>query len=218
MEKFRDMIDEMAMNRGSITHGADSREKEWLNTSDNHKDLIRDRIGSNHYKVYQVGSTYFLTTENNEYLGYIEFDITRKYHIIRMSSSNIERGFYIIMFTTILSSGVKEIVSDSMLSTNAIKSYEKINKSKSSISLKVTDGVNYWDFSREMLLNDDSYRVSVKEKHDLNELFNEYYNRIDEDLEYNGVTTPSSYKRSYENKTETCDWFLFGNLDNMKGI
>ena len=212
---FRSIVSEMARETGYTDNSSFNMSSEWnfFKNDMKHCELIRDRIGSQHYKVFKCLSTYFLISEDNEYLGSIEFNITSKYHIIVSSNSLIDRGFYAIMFTTILSNDVKEIVSDTSLSSNAIGSYDRLNKGHTSLKIQITDGVQYWGFDKMKLVSDNQLRVSIKEKSSLNELFDEYYKRIDDRCEVTG--RPLSYMNEYINKLPGCDHFLFGNLNDM---
>jgi hypothetical protein len=200
---FREMIDEMAVNRGYTDSSSFNRKADWNIIKNRKHDVIRDRIGSNHYKVVKDGSTYYLVSENNEYLGSIEFRIGSK-HIILASNSLIDRGFYAIMFTVILSSGVKEIISDSLLSTNAIDSYEKLAQGHTSLKVEITDGIEMYPFDRNRLLSNRHLRVSVTEKHNTKEIFEEYYNRLE---------SSRSFINEYNTYSGGLDVFLFGSLD-----
>jgi hypothetical protein len=166
--------------------------------------LLKDKVSKERYKVYKTDLLYFLVSENDDYLGCIE--IKNKH--IKSSDSKLKRGFYLIMFTVILTD-INEIFSDFRLSTQAINSYEKLAKNNQlSIKLYNTVSKEYFNFSKEKL-KEDNIIVSIKEKHNgsINEMFKEFYER----LSYN-----SSMRVAYENKSSVIDNYQF--CENIKEV
>lgn len=149
-----------------------SREFEFIeqfNTS--FMKLLKNGINSEHYNLYQYGSgTFYLTDENNKYLGFIDGYVDDKNrYFISMSSSEIKGNFYNLMFTSILGyTNIKEILSDDSLSPKAAKAYENLlNKSQLKVQLvqlvQLLSHNNYEDFDINKLFSDKKYRASVTE-------------------------------------------------------
>jgi hypothetical protein len=115
---------------------------------------------------------------------------------------------------TILSTDrVVEILSDDSLSEQAINSYARITVN-GYLNVQVYDSVNnlYYPFSKELLLSNKAYRVSVteKQKNTIGEHFEEYYRRINktETLE-NGFIMKLGLTDAYENKRGVINNYLF---------
>lgn len=164
---FRKYLIEMAYNNG-ITSDL-SREYEWNNIKNTEFVLlINDKISSQHHKLFQYGdSTFYLTTEENEYLGYIEMQYNNAVdaYAITHSSTKLQRGFYNIMFTSILKlTDIKRILSDESLSVLAISSYTKLS-TLPHIKMKIYDPYvgKYKEFSKEALLEKPKNRVLIYE-------------------------------------------------------
>jgi hypothetical protein len=217
MKTFEKFIREMALERGVHHQNAYSRKFEWDRDKEEYKNkgllfLERKDIGSQHLRLYRLGtSQFFLTDEQDEYKGHIEATLNNGIAKIGNSNSNIRRGFYNIIFTTMLSlDDISEIRSDHLLSTNAINSYEKLLVN-SSLALQVYNPINfkYYPFSREELLKLPKNVVSIKEKHSLSEHFGEYYSRIYSSETINGVEIPTGYSTEFKNYGSGIDNFLF---------
>lgn len=174
-----------AIATGIHTEGH-SREGEFTSYfRDDYYKLLTDKISSKNYKIYYDGfkpenRTYYLTDANDKYLGHIEMYNSK----IGDSHSEIDKGFYNLMFTSILSiGGVNEIFSDVSLSENAINAYDRLNKS-SNLKIQVLTHEGYFDFSIDKLLEKSANRVSIKLKHyDIKEeVLSEYFRRKEDYL------------------------------------
>ncbi|MDD2505593.1 MAG: hypothetical protein PHF21_04945, partial [Bacilli bacterium] len=206
-----DNISEMAHISGKLMANSYSREPEWnMYYKGKHKPIL-ERIGSSHYKLYKIMSNYFLTTEDDNYLGYIELENKNGKHLISSSSTLLERGFYNIMFTCILSLNINEILSDTNLSTNAVNAYNRLFVNDY-LLIRIYDPIDnkYLPFSKEILASHGSYRVSVmeKEKGSIKEHLEEYYNRIDK-FDDEAKTIWSSYNKMYSIYHNCIDNYLF---------
>lgn len=205
---------EMAIEKGTYSKGT-FKNNDWDYYKDGHMsfvELVKDRLGSARHKVYKTKNTYFLISEDDVYLGHIQFDRKGKTINIESSNSEINEGFYLIMFTVILSDNVDEIISGKSLSTQAIKSYENLYKKLSIFNIRVKTCNNYIDFSKEGLLNDKNNVVSISSSN-IKEYFEDYYDKISDDPknfnEHTGNSYP--YKRMYEERSEDTDIFLYCN-------
>ena len=208
----------MARNRGQGSYNAHSGKSDWEFELDRDtKELVKDNIGSKRYKLYKVFSKYYLTSESDVYLGRIELTEPNKgVSVIETSHSNMRKGFYNIIFTSILgNTNIKEILSDTELSNQAIKSYSKLSRLN---NIKI----NIWnmsqgkmDYSEESLLSDGSFRVSITESWNLHEVFKRYNKRyLQKDINENSEDKYlkihiNTHRRSYLEKCSSLDNFLF---------
>ena len=207
------ILQELAVDVGKQNDKQNSREFDWNKFyRDTDIPVLEQKdIGSNRYKLYRVYSSFFLTTENNDYLGILVLNINNRTGIITLSNSKLKTGFYNIMFTTILSLDiVDELLSDVKLSSNAIKAYLNLSiNNMLSIKVLTIDG-SYIDISRDNILNNNTNRFSVKEKYNkgsIRESFTDYYTRIYE-VSDNDLIVPA-YVWLYNNKDSWLDSFLF---------
>lgn len=200
------MADETGVNGSTF-----DRTSEWGDFIKNSTftKLIYDNLGTNRYKVYRYGSElYYLTDENNNYLGHIELENNR----INSSFSKLKGGFYNIMFTIILTQ-IQYIISDKSLSTQAIRSYEKLNqlpaKKYKMYVISNNNISNTKPFSKEELLSNSSNRVMITEKSQnyMLESIKDYYTRINKYDKLSGY--PLSLTKYYNEKNEICDLYLF---------
>jgi hypothetical protein len=216
MITFNEFINlgEMARETGETSLNTNSKEREWNKFYKNteFKKLILKDIGANHLKLYRVANiNFYLTDENDEYKGQIELDINNKVGIISNSHSSLERGFYNIMFTSLLGSGlVTQIISDEELTTNAINSYEKLNRNGSLVIQVYTPDKKYLEFTRENLKQNVLNRISVTERElgEASRVFEDYYSRIYK-LKDPDVLHESGYRSSYLKYCSSLDNFLF---------
>lgn len=196
-----------------MNHGANNLKDEWKKYKDSKfmKLLLKD-IGADHYSIYKNGKTYFLITENNKYAGYIDGDIKNNKFYIAKSSSNIKNGFYQMMFFGLfVGLKVDEILSDTNLSDNAIKSYEKLNNvgESSPYTIKVVTENGYEPFNRELLLKHPNYKISVRDRRgNLVEKHNTFVHRVYQMDEETGV--PRAFNVLYARHDTSCNNFLFG--------
>jgi hypothetical protein len=175
-------IDEMAVTSARYKRGAFSKKDDWdLQGSDRRIfSLVKDKINSKQMKLFKNKQNYFLISKDDEYLGHIQIEESRGKAFITGSSSNIESGFYNIIFIAILTfTDIDEIISDSSLSTNAIKSYENLEKNNS-LNLKILNDGNYYEFSKEELLKNADAKVSIKSAGRLHENFERFIKEVQE--------------------------------------
>ena len=112
---------------------------------------------------------------------------------------------------------IKGILSDTLLSPEAIKAYEKLDKSNTYLNIYVTDGKNNYKFSKEKLLESPKNRVLVTtDKKELKEHFETIEKRKNkgssniEDQDYN------SFKKMFIESSTTLDVMEFGDyLENL---
>lgn len=178
MNKFKTwLLNEMALNTG-INMGGLSRESEFTSleipTSEFSIQIINN-YSSQHYNIYKYGSTFYLASKDNNYLGYLEvspFSSTKGQ--IGASHSILKGGFYNLMFSAVLAyTEFNEIFSDTSLSSQAINSYENLNN-KSHLKIRVYTSSGYTEFSKDILLNDVNNIVSISESFNLKEYYNKY--------------------------------------------
>ena len=171
--------------------------------------LIKHKL-NNKMKIYKSESNYFLVNKYDEYLGHIQY--SEKDDIIKIETSNseLQKGFYEIMFTAILGSGVKEIISDTALSTLSIKSYINMSRKISNFELAIKTNKGYKSFSKEELLNGSNV-VSIKQSHNLEEMFRDYYNKIDPNSGevINKIFIPGTYLKMYNEDHEGIGFLLY---------
>jgi len=184
MKTFDEYMNEMATHMGHSPKGIFSK-KELFNDIKNSLILIKDKLPGG-YSVLKNESDYYLT-KNDDYMGHIEYIRTGSVISINHSHSEIKRGFYELIFSSILSDrlgsiGSIEILSDLSLSTQAIKSYENLNRSVSIFELAVKIGKTYHKYSTELLLSSRRAKVSIKSKHNITEVFDEYYKKLETGL------------------------------------
>jgi hypothetical protein len=133
------------------------KSKNYKNTK-----LLSDKL-PDHMKLYLYDDIYFLISEREEYLGYIELRTDGEIPRIVYTDSKLSGGFYLIMFTYIFKlTHITEILSDVSLSENAIKSYTKLSKNKSFEIRVYTKNKEYLPFSLRNLKSDELNRVSIK--------------------------------------------------------
>ena len=166
MKTFREWLRESG--KSSLTEvqrtGAQERddfsgEKEWNRLSKNN--LPKLLKSKDLYSLYKYHDYLFLVKDNN-YIAYMDgitdkLDGKKSFYITVMHSG--ERGSMDILFDLMKDSGYKYIVSDTMLSDDAIKYYEKLMKRHKYF------GVDYRDekikASDTELLSNPDYRIVI---------------------------------------------------------
>ena len=185
-------VSEMALPSGNLDKDSYSKEQEWNSKTDLSKNifikLLLDKMGGSRFKIYLEGtSSYYLTDENNSYLGQIEGDRTGNSLYIRTShaNSNKIKGFYSYIFPMLFSIGIEKIYSNNSLSNKAINSYIRLSNTTNMIKIQTynvkTNEYRDWDSeSQNILTSDISIIICVTEKHkgDITEHFNNYYYEI----------------------------------------
>ena len=162
--KYRDLLFEMAASSGKVAHGTNdySYEGKWNHLVD--KDLKNTKLLAkfDDKKMYLYDDIYFLTTDDDKYLGYIELRTDGKIPRIVYSDSRLPGGFYDTMFTNMFKhTSLEEILSDISLSDNAIKSYQKLAKNPKYLIRVITKSGEYLDFNKKNLMDNDFNRVSI---------------------------------------------------------
>jgi len=176
--------------------------------------LLKKDIGSKKYKLYKtdgIVTSYFLISENNKYIGRIQIDKINKDGYIKTSHGTI-KNFYQIMFT-LLVPDYRNIYSDVSLSTQAIKSYEKLAGSGTKLfKINIKDTRNkIHKFNKELLLQypGNVVQISESQKGFVNEHFKDYYTRIKQ----NQGVLPGVFKQMFISGDTNLDLFLFGKLE-----
>ena len=136
-----------------------SGEKEWVRLSKNN--LPKLLKSKNLYSLYKYHEYLFLVKDNN-YIAYMDgitdkLDGKKSFYIAVMHSG--ERGSMDILFDLMKDSGYKYIVSDTMLSNDAIKYYEKLMKRHKYFGVDYRDE-NVKALDSELLSNPD-YRIVI---------------------------------------------------------
>ena len=136
-----------------------SGEKEWVRLSKNN--LPKLLKSKNLYSLYKYHEYLFLVKDNN-YIAYMDgitdkLDGKKSFYITVMHSG--ERGSMDILFDLMKDSGYKYIVSDTMLSNDAIKYYEKLMKRHKYFGVDYRDE-NVKALDSELLSNPD-YRIVI---------------------------------------------------------
>ena len=129
------LIEGILWDVGNIESGF-SRKSDWNEFHKEHKDteLVQADIGSMRYKMYRHFSTYYLTTDSDEYMGYISFENNR----IKNAKSEITKGFYTIMFTVLIhNKQMLEICSDTEMSSSAISGWLNLHNSQNRLNISV---------------------------------------------------------------------------------
>ena len=208
-DNFFDYINEMGRVTDIIDASFHNRESDWVNRDKKMTTLIKKDFGSLHYRLYKIYNQYFLTNEYDEYFGSIEFEYDElKNKIGKIKSSykktKIKR-FYSIMFTVLLDTGeLKEIHSDTNISTKAYDSYKSLGNR---FNLKLS---NDEDVSKYKEYSD----VYIIVKEDEKNILDYWQNRIDnEDSYYEDGTlfTEGVYKKCYNYYDDMLDAMMFGN-------
>lgn len=136
-----------------------SAEKEWIRLSKNN--LAKLLKSNNEYSLYKCHDYIFLI-KGDKYIAHLDgitdkLENKKSFYITVMFSQ--ERGAMDILFDLMRDAGYKYIISDTMLSDDAIKYYEKLMKKHKYF------GINYKDervkVSDEELLNNPDYRITI---------------------------------------------------------
>jgi len=84
------------------------------------------------------------------------------------------------MVTSILSeTNITEILSDTSLSTQAIKAYENLNRKLSTFELGIKIGPAYKPFDKELLLTNKHTKVSIKAKFNFAEALDDCHRKLE---------------------------------------
>ena len=155
----------MAVRDGKREYTSLSKKTDWeLIKNTKFVKLIRKNINSK-FDLYSTlnESTFYLTNDMLDYLGYIEIEYQKDKSVVEIIASNsgIKSGFYNVMFTAIGSNtNISMILSDYHLSDNAVNSYEKLARSHI-LNIVVKEDDDYITFSKENLLRNKYNRVAV---------------------------------------------------------
>jgi hypothetical protein len=164
--KFRDIVLEAASS-GKVGHGTNdySYEGKWNHLIEKGFKNTKLLSSFDNMKMYLYNDIYFLTTDDDKYLGYIELRTDGDIPRIVYSDSRLPGGFYNIMFTNMFKhTTMKEILSDISLSDNAIKSYQKLAKNPKYNIRVITKSGEYLDFNKKNLMGNDFNRVSISSR------------------------------------------------------
>jgi dTDP-4-dehydrorhamnose 3,5-epimerase-like enzyme len=106
----------------------------------------------------------------------------------------------------ILSDNIEQIISDNKISKNALNSYKNLNN----FSIKLLWRDEYFNIDNEEILNKKDSRISIKEDFGAENLFIEYYSRLDKWIEQGEFR--SSWNRQYFNNDTNLDLLVFGQI------
>jgi hypothetical protein len=210
-EFLQESLLEMAYDSGVNDQQNYSKKKDWSFYKGRDKtQLIAKDLGGSHYKIYFSGlSSYFLTTEDDEYLGQLEGRYSENTFYISSSQSDV-KGFYQIMFISLLAkTNIKHIISDISLSTQAIGSYEKLAKNNL-LKTEILCNNKIIPFSKEVLLSKPSCQVMVSSNTDLQEHFYNFYNKVN--MVEQETNRPLAHNVAFNNREKYIDNVLFGEI------
>jgi hypothetical protein len=185
---------EMAYENG-ITQDGSSGEHEWNNRNERFVSVLREKLPMK-MKFQKYSNRYYLTTEDDKYIGFVEIDenkITRSHR--NRNALNLQGyGFYQVILPLIISE-IGQIQSDRSLSRSAIYSYSKLAKSRL-LDIKLSDGSK---FSVERLLANPKIRVVLESypNFPLDDLLEDYYEKINQIRFVGGHQTDGDYKKMY---------------------
>lgn len=173
-------------------------------------------IGSTDYEVIQTDNyDFFLTNKNGEYLGHVELSAPDKngYCSIKSSRSKIKRGFYNLLFSVILESNdIKGVLSDSELSSQAIKSYQKLaNGGYHKVHVYDKMSGKIYKFSKEKLLKPSMVALVTDDQ--VKGTFERFYSALKDESRNPAGFYDNPIKRLYESSEEDksyLDQFLCG--------
>jgi len=210
MKTFSKYINEMGVISGKIDGNFHNREAEWNTRKENLTKLKEENIGSMHLKLYKIYNQYFLVTEENKYIGSIEFNYNKleKEKICKIKSSfkskiRLNVSFYKIIFHAILSlDEVKEIHSDTNLSSQALRSYLKLK----TVKVKLSNGNK---LSKDNYNDDISSYIVVTESEDHSlSIWKDKIFHDDTYLDGNKLWE-SVYKKAYNSYDKELDYCMY---------
>lgn len=156
--EFREYLNEV-QRTGHQERSEFSGEKEFLRLQKSN--LLKELKSKDEYSLYKYSDYLFLTKED-KYVAHLDgttdkLESKKSFYITVMYSS--ERGGMDIIFQLMKDAGYKYIVSDTMLSNDAIKYYEKLMKKHKYF------GIDYLDSkikaTDEELLSNPDYRIVI---------------------------------------------------------
>lgn len=157
-KEFREYLNEV-QRTGHQERSEFSGEKEFLRLQKNN--LLKELKTKDSYSLYKYHDYLFLTKED-KYIAHLDcttdkLESKKSFYITVMYSR--ERGAMNVLFDLMKDVGYKYIVSDTMLSDDAIKYYEKLMKKHKYF------GVDYLDdtvkATDEELLSNPDYRIVI---------------------------------------------------------
>jgi len=190
MITFKEFMNEMAYISGKQGNDSFSLRHDWDTHFKEKSELLVHKLPKN-YKLYHYMGYYFLTNKNNKYLGYIQLkEVSSQYRLentyqIKSSNSTGEvKGFYNIMFTTILAkTNIEKIISDDNLSTNALNSYIRLDReSKLTINMFDKHAKDIQDFDKNEIKSNPSSIVLISENKEIKNVFKIYEEKINTNL------------------------------------
>jgi len=207
-------IKEMAFTSGIHDSSSFSLKSEW----NSHFKKVSKKVISNLPKNYEIYNSlgYYFLTQDGEYLGYVQLkDVSKLYNIdnvFQIKSSNQTgevKGFYNIMFSSLINKYKFNIISDNNLSTNAIKSYTRLNK-QSKLNVQCFDQITKQikDFDETELTKNPSLVVYISNSYELTEVFNDYLYRINNN---------KVFMNELRDRKDSLVLFLFSTSDTIIG-
>jgi hypothetical protein len=177
MIKYEDFLSEMALRSGKARDTSDYTYEEEFSTWVQDKStfpMVADNIEGK-YRVYRTPSMLFLSSLDDKYLGYIKLinprstmkALSAKVFVIQGSHSNLQGGFYKLMFNIIFTVLHYDIIlSDLMMSDEAIHSWEKMLKGNPKACVFSEADAKLEDYTPNKIdyFSDDdmNYRVGLK--------------------------------------------------------
>lgn len=216
MKKFSEYMNEMAYISGIHDNKSFSLKDDWDNHFNGNSKLIINKLPGK-LKIYSKLNFYFLVDKDDEYLGFLELkDVSKIYDmdsLYQVKSSNqigTVKGFYNIIFSTILAKvkKISKIISDNNLSTNALNSYDRLNKtSKLDINMFSQLTKEESTFNKKELSRDPSLVVIINETQEIKETLKEYLYRIE---------NQKVFMNEYQNDSASLMMFLYSSEGTTK--
>lgn len=166
---------EMAMRTGKSKPEEYNKEDEFNDLKNNKLLELYKEI--NNYKIYRTQTTIYLSDKDSNYLGYVKLinprnvmkseDLKKyKVFVIQGSHSKLSGGFYKLMFSVIFDLGYNLILSDLMMTDEAINAWIKIlnnNPNKACIYNEESNELEKYEENKDYSeVNTMKYRYGLK--------------------------------------------------------
>jgi len=200
---FREMAFDSGINNKNNYSGA----SDWEFYQKNPKfiNLFMKNIGPKNYSVYKTKTKYFLV-KDLKYQGIIEISKVNDEAYIASSHKLPEvKGFYSIMFPILLHD-FKKIHSGDSLSTQAIKSYTKLSKTKLfKVGVLTPTGIK--DFNKKLLLKGSNTVIIYEGTKFIVEFYKDYHKKIN----FTDIL-PSLHRKMFLENNPELERYLYSDL------